>query len=51
MYFQPVTYSVLEGDGMVKVEVVLEGESDIDVIVTITSRDGSATSCHDNYTL
>ena len=44
MYFQSITYSVLEGDGMVEVEVVLEGESDIDVIVTITSRDDSATS-------
>lgn len=44
MYFQSIAYSVLEDDGMVEVEVVLEGESDIDVIVTITSRDGSATS-------
>ena len=44
MYFQPIAYSVLEDNGMVEVEVVLEGESDIDVIVTITSRDGSATS-------
>jgi hypothetical protein len=42
--FQPDTYSVSEGDGVVTLEVaVLEGALDRDLIVKVTTSDGTAT--------